>query len=256
MHYFKRNIGDYAKKAGRLSMLEHGAYTLLLDACYDREQFPTEGEAIDWCWARTDAEIAAVKFVLSKFFTFEDGKYIQTRVREELSDYHAKSVKNAEIAKEREQKRMERTRPVHGSFEKTHEPPPNHKPLTNNQEPLLKEAKSAKPPRFDPVTVPLPNGLSSEKWQEWIEYRRKRKLSNAEPTMLKQVAFLEACIANGHSAGAVIDASITNGWQGLFEPKPTGGQPRVSKMNDMGMEMSAEEFSRSYEDQGFRVARP
>jgi len=29
MHYFKRNIGDYHKKAGRLSMLEHGAYTLL-----------------------------------------------------------------------------------------------------------------------------------------------------------------------------------------------------------------------------------
>ena len=41
MHYFKRNIGDYHKKAGRLSMLEHGAYTLLIDSCYDRERFPT-----------------------------------------------------------------------------------------------------------------------------------------------------------------------------------------------------------------------
>jgi len=51
MHYFKRNIGDYHKKAGRLSMLEHGAYTLLMDACYDRERFPTMDEAIDWCWA-------------------------------------------------------------------------------------------------------------------------------------------------------------------------------------------------------------
>ena len=37
MHYYKRNIGDYHKKAGRLSMIEHGAYTLLIDACYDRE---------------------------------------------------------------------------------------------------------------------------------------------------------------------------------------------------------------------------
>ena len=41
MHYYKRNLGDYAKKAGRLSMLEHGSYTLLIDACYDRERFPT-----------------------------------------------------------------------------------------------------------------------------------------------------------------------------------------------------------------------
>ena len=74
MHYYKRNIGDYAKKAGRLSMLEHGAYTLLLDACYDRERFPTLDEAIEWTWARTDAEIEAVKFVLARFFTLEDGQ--------------------------------------------------------------------------------------------------------------------------------------------------------------------------------------
>jgi len=68
VHYFKRNIGDYHKKAGRLSMLEHGAYTLLLDACYDREEFPTMEEALDWCWARSDDEEAAVRFVLNKFF--------------------------------------------------------------------------------------------------------------------------------------------------------------------------------------------
>ena len=60
MHYYKRNLGDYAKKAGRLSMIEHGAYTLLLDACYDRERFPTLEEAIEWTWARTPEEVAAV----------------------------------------------------------------------------------------------------------------------------------------------------------------------------------------------------
>jgi len=41
MNYFKFHIGDYAKKCGRLSMLEHGAYTQLIQACYDRERFPT-----------------------------------------------------------------------------------------------------------------------------------------------------------------------------------------------------------------------
>lgn len=76
MHYFKRNIGEYNKKAGKLSMLEHGAYTLLIDACYDRERFPSLDDAIDWCWARTDEEIAAVHFVLKKFFTLIDGLYV------------------------------------------------------------------------------------------------------------------------------------------------------------------------------------
>ena len=143
MHYYKRNIGDYAKKAGRLSMLEHGAYTLLIDACYDREQFPTLEEALDWAWARTEAEESAVKFVLAKFFVLVDGVYIQKRIKEELAEYKDKAETNGRIAKEREEKRKlskrvvdDSARTVNESCEKTHEPPPNQEPITNNQEPI------------------------------------------------------------------------------------------------------------------------
>jgi len=87
VHYYKRNIGDYSKKAGRLSLLQHGVYTLLLDACYDRERFPTRDEAIDWVWAGTPEEIQAVDFVLSKFFVLGDGVYRQNRVAEEIEEY-------------------------------------------------------------------------------------------------------------------------------------------------------------------------
>lgn len=140
MHYYKRNLGDYAKKAGRLSMLEHGAYTLLMDAIYDREVFPTLEEALDWAWARDEAEISAVKFVLSKFFELqEDGRFVQKRISDELMDYKAKAETNSRIAKEREAKRKnkhEASRSVHETCEEKHEPSPNHKPLTNNQEPI------------------------------------------------------------------------------------------------------------------------
>ncbi|WP_180076887.1 YdaU family protein [Acinetobacter sp. YH12251] len=140
MHYYKRNIGDYAKKAGRLSMLEHGAYTLLMDAIYDRETFPTLEEALDWAWARDEAEIAAVKFVLTKFFELQnDGRYVQKRICDELMDYKAKAETNARIAKQREEKRKSKNEPsrnVHEACEEKHEPSPNHKPLTINQEPL------------------------------------------------------------------------------------------------------------------------
>lgn len=87
MHYYKRNIGDYSKKAGRLSILQHGVYNLLIDACYDRERFPTLEEAIDWTWAGTTEEVEAVKFVLSKFFTLENGVYVQGRIQEEIQEY-------------------------------------------------------------------------------------------------------------------------------------------------------------------------
>lgn len=133
MHYYKKNIGDYSKKAGRLSMLQHGAYTLLIDSCYDRERFPTKEEAIEWTWASTAEEVEAVEFVLSRFFTLEDGVYIQTRIKEEIDAYHQKAATNKRIAIEREAKRKENnTKREQGVNDTT----PNHKPLTNNQEPL------------------------------------------------------------------------------------------------------------------------
>lgn len=135
MHYFKRNIGDYHKKAGRLSMLEHGAYTLLLDACYDRERFPTYEDAIEWTWARSDDEVAAVKFVLSKFFTLVDGVYAQQRVQDEIDAFHAKSLKNQEIALAREAARRQlRERNEHETCT-NHHLPTNQEPLPTNQEP-------------------------------------------------------------------------------------------------------------------------
>ena len=136
MHYFKLNIGDYAKKAGRLSMLEHGAYTLLIHACYDRERFPTFEEALEWCWVRTPEEEAAVKFVLGKFFTLDNGVYVQNRIQEEIDKYHGNAETNRRIATEREEKRRNKARTVHETCSSVNEPPPNHKPRTINQEPL------------------------------------------------------------------------------------------------------------------------
>jgi uncharacterized protein YdaU (DUF1376 family) len=135
MHYFKMNIGDYAKKTGRLSMTEHGAFTLLLHACYDRERFPTEAEAIEWAWARSEEEIAAVKFVLARFFTLEDGVYVQKRVQEEVEAYQRMAAKNAEIATTREKNKTNRERSVHEPLTSGHQDStPLVKPLTINQE--------------------------------------------------------------------------------------------------------------------------
>ena len=187
MHYYKRNIGDYAKKAGRLSMLEHGAYTLLMDAVYDRETFPTLEEALDWAWARDEAEVAAVKFVLSKFFELrEDGRYVQNRIQEELDSYKYKAETNARIAKEREEKRKykhEASRTVHEACEEIHEPSPNHKPLTNNQEPLTninitadESAKNPKPKRITKkqkaINALIEMGVGEKYAQAVIEKRK------------------------------------------------------------------------------------
>jgi len=161
MHYYKKNIGDYAKKAGRLTMLQHGAYTLLLDSCYDRERFPTLDEAIEWTWASTKEEVEAVTFVLKKFFLLEGDLYVQNRIREELANYHSNSETNKRIAIERETKRREKNT-KRGTT--VNEPPPNHKPRTNNQE-----------PNNTATVVATPDGVSSEVWGEFVKQRKIKK---------------------------------------------------------------------------------
>lgn len=140
MHYYKKNIGDYYKKAGRLSMLEHGAYTMLIDSCYDRERFPTMDDAIDWTWARTTEEVDAVKFILNKFFVLEGELYVQSRIQDELDAYHKMGETNTRIALEREASRRLKKQGVNESSTKreqvVNKAPPNQEPRTKNQEPL------------------------------------------------------------------------------------------------------------------------
>lgn len=187
MNFYKRHIGDYHKKAGRLSMLEHGAYTLLLDACYDREKFPTKEEAMDWCWARSAEEIAAVEFVLSKFFTLVDGVYQQSTISENLDAYHENALKNKQIALEREEaRRKKREQSVHEQARSVHEAPPNHKPLTTNQEPLTNIKEK------DLVDSDEPTGVKND-FQEvefvrfWNNYPTKKAKTQAHKSFMRLV---------------------------------------------------------------------
>lgn len=150
MHYYKKNLGDYAKKAGRLSILQHGIYNLLIDACYDREKFPTREEAIDWIWASSQDEIDGIDLVLKKFFVLqEDGTYIQTRIKEELEKYQARceinkgnksknsrsndSLKNQNDSLKKTNESLTSRQPVVNETSKS-----KTQPLTTNHKPLIK----------------------------------------------------------------------------------------------------------------------
>jgi len=163
MHYYKRNLGDYAKKAGRLTMLQHGAYTLLIDSCYDREIFPTLDQALEWTWASTEAEVEAVKFVLTRFFTLDkDGSFVQDRILQELLHYHKNADTNKRIADEREAKRKEKRT---NREQDVNEAPPNQEPLTNNH----------KPKREIATVVACPPDVDQQIWDDWKQLRKAKK---------------------------------------------------------------------------------
>ena len=71
----------------------------------------------------------------------------------------------------------------------------------------------------DLVEMVLPMGLKASKWDEWFAYRSKIGKRPKDATWAKQIEFLAACAEKGFDPGAIIDESIRNGWQGLFEPK-------------------------------------
>ena len=197
MHYYKRNLGDYAKKAGRLTMLQHGSYTLLIDSCYDREVFPTLEQALEWTWASTEAEVEAVKFVLSRFFTLDkDGCYVQDRILQELLEYHAKADTNKRIAIERETKRREKSTNREPSV---NEPPPNHKPITTNHKPVTNINTT-------------PEGVSQSVWQDFVSHRKANKASITQTAITRIANEAEKA---GWTLEQALSECVARGWKGF-----------------------------------------
>ncbi len=68
MNYYKRHIGDYIRDTSHLTLLEHGAYTRLLDLYYVREAPLPDDQVCRLVGARTPDEISTVKAILAEFF--------------------------------------------------------------------------------------------------------------------------------------------------------------------------------------------
>lgn len=80
------------------------------------------------------------------------------------------------------------------------------------------------PPRgkvkFDPLSIPVPEWLDAASWSEWVAYRQQSgKAIKTELTVTKAFSLLKQCLDEGHDPVGVINASIANGYQGLFKPK-------------------------------------
>jgi len=94
MNFYKRHIGDYIKKAGHLTLLEHGIYARLMDVYYTREAGIPEDKAARLIGARSKDELQALTNVLDEFFTLVDGTWTQNRCEEEISNASEKAEKN------------------------------------------------------------------------------------------------------------------------------------------------------------------
>ncbi len=163
MHYFQFNIGDYASHTSRLTPLEDLAYRRMLDLYYLNEQ-PLNGCVTDVARELGLSEhVNEVEYVLSKFFTKTEKGFSQKRIDLEIKKYKSnarnKSKAGKASAKARAAKASSKAAGVEQvlNTESTHEQLNiNHKPITNNQEPITnlidKDIVAKAPKRFTPPT--------------------------------------------------------------------------------------------------------
>ncbi|HGX3205422.1 replication protein [Klebsiella pneumoniae] len=97
----------------------------------------------------------------------------------------------------------------------------------DNKDNINNPPKSPRAVSFDALAVQLPDWLSAEIWSSWVAYRRDlKKPIKSQQTVAQAINLLDRCRQNGYSPDEIINQSIANGWQGLFEPKGSRPQRR------------------------------
>lgn len=216
MHYYPRRLGDYSTATTHLSMLEHGAFTKLLDYYYSTEKpIPIDRcERIAGAYETHERE--AVRSVLQQFFLLTDFGWVNEKADKVISEFRDKSLK----AKESAAKRWERTQ-YDGNANAC-----ANAMLTQNSKPITqKKDQKKKPARAAPVFLSAPDWLNAESWADWCEYRKSPKWrARAQQFSLDELDKLRLA---GHDPTAVIRQSIAGSWTGLF-PLKTNGAPHAA----------------------------
>ncbi|MGE1562103.1 replication protein [Pantoea septica] len=94
-----------------------------------------------------------------------------------------------------------------------------------NKPPVVPQSEKAK--SFDPLSAALPEWLSPQTWESWVSYRKDlKKPIKSQQTVTQALNLLDRSRAKGFPPEEIINKSIANGWQGLFEPDNSRGPAR------------------------------
>jgi uncharacterized protein YdaU (DUF1376 family) len=241
MHSYTRHLGDYAKDTRHLTLLEHGAYNVLMDWCYASERALPNDEAMLYriCAAFTKPEQLAVMSVLQQFFQEQPDGWIQKRIEQELMKAHEKRGKAKDAALTRWHADAMRTH-SNGNADamQTHSEGntyamPRGRALRN---PVSLSLSLSIPPtprqrgKSGKLTDPLFSDEVPEAYREplsrWFCYKRELHKSYTpsgwEALVRQQLAYPAEIVARS------VDASMASSWQGLFTDKVTN--PMTSPM--------------------------
>ena len=210
--WYAHNIEDYDRKTAALSIIQHGAYRLLMDHYY-RIGGPLEANASDLlriCRASDEAERGAVLWVLGKFFIERDGFYHNQRADEEIAKRIAISEKRASAGKKggtQPKTKREPKAPANGEATPKQLLTQEHLHLVSSKEettvgpvpePTVKPKKvNNYPDDFEAFWQPYPrhDGMSKkDTYAVWVKLKKAGSLP-ADADMARAVAGYRAFLA-------------------------------------------------------------
>ena len=140
MHYYSFNIGDYASHTRHLDPIEDLIYRRLLDLYYLHERPLNDDASVVAKQIGLRDEAAGVRDVLNEFFERTEEGYRSARADKEIAHYHSKIEQASRAGKASAERRSNaRSTDV--------QPTNNHKPITNNQEPVNKAPRGSRLPK-------------------------------------------------------------------------------------------------------------
>lgn len=233
MHYYQFNIGDYASHTSHLDPLEDIAYRRMLDWIYLNESPLPDNISQIARLIRMRDECERITDVLREFFELTDYGYTQKKAMREIERFNEKSKKAKEAVEKRwAKKRNKRHTDV---LQTNNERNTNHKPITNNQEPLTnsKDIGSPKAPAFNFKKSLLELGADEKSLSDWLAARKKKKAANTETALKK---FLAEVDKSGLTLNQVLELCAANSWSGFksswdYEGKPPNGYSSTTQQN-------------------------
>jgi uncharacterized protein YdaU (DUF1376 family) len=210
---------DYARDTAHLTMVEHGAYRLLLDHCYmTGNPLPAnEMHLHRICRAFAAEEQNALHAVLHQFFTLTDEGWIHERVQSELAKSGEISEKRRQAANLRH-KNAERNNANADANADANAQQMNIQSQSQSQSQSQKQTNKEKikdkqqAARATRSNFSKPSDVDEKVWNDWLQHRKLKKAVVTE-TVLKTIQ-REASQA-GITLQDALETMCARGWVGF-----------------------------------------
>lgn len=221
MKYYQHHIGDFDKATRHLTRIERSVYRDLIEMYYDTEQ-PLTLDIPALCRkviARSNEEATAVEQVLNEFFYRTPEGWRHERCDEEIESYRANSSQKALAGKASAQARaLKRQQSLNARSTDDQQPSneraTNHKPVTNNQEPVTsnQKTKPAKPSTGLSASELVAFGVDEQVANDFLAIRKAKKA----PLTLTALKGIEREAAKaGYSIAQALATCAVRGWAGF-----------------------------------------